>query len=389
MSKLSRTNASNPFSVSFSYKNGDDYEFIVNLGEINSLIYQTYKFGTKTFDSTDISSNDILEFYNSVENESTEGKYSFSAQGETTRIKEFGQEWTKTFSVQESCSVYLTIPKIPPGFDFYSDRSIGKNVWWFISPTDFINACHIETSVEQDFEYRLFENTENIEKTNLFQPDALTFGLLNRFRPKIFAEKWEYFGRVYIKLADIKILNGAVSVIPFLRSNIVDPSRYIRMGSTNFRFMKIFVWFVANDENSMVHKVGEEVYIPELFLKNITDIKENAKEYTQIFLKNFYEKYDENSIYTVPNLISLEESPYKDVEVYRVAILYTKYANGKMIFENVFEDISILNKRRAIFELTEEDTVFFLSKAMKEEEAFDFLRVRETDGFVNVIGFSE
>lgn len=393
MNNLTRTNASLPFSVSFVFKEGSNYDFIVNIGDINSLIYQTYKYGTKTYDSQDLATLDLINSSNLLDIQTANGKYSFSAQGSNEPIKEFGRSWSKTFSTTESCSVFLVMPKIPPGYDFFSDTSLGKNIWWFISPNDFINAFHIETSSEEGFEARYLQNTRYTENKNIYQPNSLIFGLLSRSRPQQFTIKNDYFGKTYIKLAEIKIKDNSVSVIPFFRSNIVNPSRYLRLGTTSFRYTKVFVWMVGDTDNpasSFVHKMGEEMNNPEFFLKSLDFLRTKAKQFTENYYSRFYSSYDENTVYNLPDLTSEnDESKFSNIEVYRVAILYKKYANGKFLFENVYEDISLLNSKRFMHEDHDEENLFEPNKPMTVQEALDFVGVREEDNLLELIGFAE
>ena len=149
---INKKNSSQPFYVSFIEKKGGSYNFVVNVGEINNLILQNYKFGLKNVSVIDASLGELP----------VDG-YPFAAQGDKGVIKKFGQDWIETFSTTENCSVYLTIPKIPPGYNFVGSDYTSKIQFWFNSENDFINAFHIDVSTSPGFEERLEKNKKYVE----------------------------------------------------------------------------------------------------------------------------------------------------------------------------------------------------------------------------------
>jgi len=405
---INKKNSSQPFYVSFISEKDGFYNFVVNIGEINNLILQNYKFGLKTPSIVDASLGEIP----------IDG-YPFTAQGDDDVLKKFGEDWTETFFTVESCTVYLTIPKIPPGYNFvWSDYS-SKTPYWFNSENDFINAFHIDVSTSENFNERFEKNKKYIENFDTYQFDDI-LSSLSSYRPREFTDKEEYYGKIYIKIADIKIENGIVKITQFLKSNITSPSRYIRMGCTNFNSVKFFVSYTAKTSQQISNPSSEPepdpdsdpaseqdddqesdsepvfntiwkrdipIYCPEIFLLNISEMKRVAFSVFSKFLSSFYSQYDEGLSYNFPEftLYDPEETEYKitNLEIYRILILYKNKSGSKFIFEKIYETTPAVDEK----ELTEEQKR--LLEPLSEKEALQILLLPEEQNFIELINFKK
>jgi hypothetical protein len=410
---INKKNSSQPFYVSFISEKDGFYNFVVNIGEINNLILQNYRFGLKTISLLDVS----------LGGEIPVDGYPFTAQGDDDVLKKFGEDWTETFFTVESCSVYLTIPKIPPGYNFNSPDSgyyNSKIPFWFHTENDFINAFHIDVSTSEDFYERFEKNKKYIENFDTYQFDESVYGSLRNYRPREYTDKEEYYGKIYIKIADIKIENGIVKITQFLKSNITSPSRYIRMGCTNFNSVKFFVSYTAktsqqifnpssepepdpdsetaseqdNDQESdsepvfnTIWKRDIPIYCPEIFLLNISEMKRVAFSVFSKFLSSFYSQYDEGLSYNFPEftLFDPEETEYKitNLEIYRILILYKNKSGSKFIFEKIYETRPAVDEK----ELTEEQKR--LLEPLSEKEALQILLLPEEQDFIELINFEK
>ena len=119
-----------PFYVSLIDSSEGQYKFVVNAGDINSFIFSTYK---AKYKSPFSSNENILKV--------DERDY-YAVNSQKERSFKFGDFWQPTFIINDSCNVYLTIPKVPQGFnDPYSANISFKRLHWWAgnSPLDFLN----------------------------------------------------------------------------------------------------------------------------------------------------------------------------------------------------------------------------------------------------------
>ena len=215
-------NNSSPFYISL-IGSEPTYDFIVNAGDINPFILSTYK-----------------AKYDEIKGKKTiEERDYYARVGEGTSVSKsfkFGDFWTPTFSTNSNCQVYLTIPKIPAGFNFIPGQTEGLRKDWWLKPSlgniNFLNQFKIVKSNDVDFDE---EKTKNFSSIDTDDTDWRNSAKNNTQ----FLADTNYSGKVYIKLADINSPVGNVK--KFFNSNVIAPTRYIRYGSLGLRNLRLFV----------------------------------------------------------------------------------------------------------------------------------------------------
>lgn len=364
-----------PFQVILSAKKGNKYSFIVNGGDINSFILNTYKANYLNFK---INKNPLDE----------KNYYPFNSLEQITY--ELGTSFLKTFEASESCDVYLTIPKVPAGF--YVDTFSGKVNWWLSDKayhSDFLNQFSIITSEDNEFQENYDNNILYVQQKDEFE---------NLGGTQILKDS-EYAGKIYIKIASIDIKGGQVKITPFLRSNVLSPHRYLRLGDLTARNIKIHFKTVGKtkgitlDRKNPLYAVAngqpgylEEITIPAEKDDELTDWDESYPSYTVTvpfsFSRKASSKYNlistegyfssplfiNKSIQEIENLAKneiqkrinyLNSSYYYDVlfsnkstleylkkmslQVYQVVLIYKETLGEKLIVKNIYENIQVYN----------------------------------------------
>lgn len=382
--RISQKESNLPFSVSCTGKEDDIFKFVVNIGDVNKFILQNYKYYAKAYDSLYIEPV-FIDSFQDLDEESVGKDGFFAPVGDSGNIGIYGKYWGETFETNVSCSIYLTIPKIPLGFDYqildpvstYND----KNVWWYANKNYFINNLKIVKSTDPFFEAQYQEDRKYTEKNNLFrQPERIFLGRNIAWREIVDDE--DYPGKLYIKIAEVKVEEDIASVIPFFRSNVVNPSRYFRMGAENLRLRRIFVWYCGLEKiknfESFVRK-DREVFFPETFFLTFQQLKDRIVDISHRNVRGFFSNYSVDTLYG-QNLQALGDAKeLKNPEVFRIAILHKKSVGEKFLFEKVFEDVDIYNRL--------DDQGF--ETPMTEQEAFDYVGVTKEFDLLDVVGFKK
>jgi hypothetical protein len=450
-----------PFNIYLIEKDGNSYKFGVNGGEVNSFVFNTYTadfFSSNSFISSDKDSN--LANKNPYYPRNSSGKPLFDYNENLDQDPKEVEE-TITFTIQGSCDVYLTIPKIPASFyNFITDKS----EWYYGTPPyDFINQFTIVTSVDEGFNDKYLKNT--LIKGDKGEPNLLPTGF-------IYLNDEEFPGRIYIKIANIKIDSGGVSINYFFRSNVISPLRYFRLGNLKMRNIEIKFktiseypseTFIQSKETITISGTeddpltqanefseDEQVEIPNnmakvwlpiiaaqetsstfdspyLFNKSIAEIKNSCKRLIEDkinFINNTYSyaaysgRTGSASGYGTAFYKSLGVKYKKNkVKIYQIIIIYKENTNGKLIVENLFEDVKTYNalmsgvrrKNSKLFQsagFSNSETELIEKKPMTKTEIYLELNLEETllqreqgkadkyiklnpDKIVELIGFAE
>ena len=307
-----------PFYVSLIDTSGGNYKFIVNAGDINSFILSTYKAKYKNILNKE---EDILKVQE-------DDYYAVNLQKE--KSFEFGKFWTPTFTTNSSCDVYLTIPKIPAGFITYSPiTAFDKMLWWTgMTPLDFLNQFKIVTSIDENFETDYIKNTFYIDKDTAFR---------NYFNgPKVtqFLDDIKYPGKIYIKLASIKIDNGRVSIENFFNSEVISPTRFIRYGNTKLLNEKYIARVIALTPNNLV-TYDLDFNSPLMVDKDLTSANLTSEIVNKI--QNILRYYKDGGADT--------ELRYylESTTIWQIIKVYKKELGGKLKIENLYENVSSRN----------------------------------------------
>lgn len=338
-----------PFYVSLIDSSEGQYKFVVNAGDINSFIFSTYK---AKYKSPFSSNENILKV-------DERDYYAVNLQKE--RSFKFGDFWQPTFTINDSCNVYLTIPKVPQGFnDPYSATISFQRLHWWVgnSPLDFLNQFKIITSIDENFYEDLNENTITTDKNS-----KLWYGG-NLTRKTQFLDDAEYPGKIYIKLARIEINDGKVSIENFFNSEVISPTRFIRYGHTRLLNEKYIVRIAGKsdllfidydvDINSIdiLHKT-DSFYDINYFISDVNNIFS--------FYKFRADPDNSNTYYLRPP------------NVYQIIKVSKTELGGKLKIENYFEDVSFRNS--ILNELSEEgyNGSESLRRPMSEAGAISFV----------------
>jgi hypothetical protein len=345
-----------PFRVSYLGKTGSKHNFLVNAGDINSFIFNTYK--------VNFSENSL-------------NKNSFNAVNSLNLPTfEYSKEWRSTFSSNESCDVYLTIPKIPAAFEdnfiptcFYNkgkpqqekipitinnNKYEGPDWWRGTFPNDFINQFKIVTSNEQGFQSDYNNNILYIEENNKY----------NNLKGLVLANDSEFPGKIYIKLATITINNNNINIKRYFQSNVISPTKYIRLGALPIRNIRILystisrrtgeAWVIRSSSDVVLYpglagvgavSGGGEHNNPLLFFKQISKIKQLVVEEIKNIIKSVNSKYFYGAFYSggIKQAISaLHNQRFKlqDLTLYQVVIMYKETLGEKWIIERIYNDTS-------------------------------------------------
>lgn len=307
-----------PFYVSLIDSSEGQYKFVVNAGDINSFIFSTYK---AKYKSPFSSNQNILKV--------DERDY-YAVNSQKERSFKFGDFWQPTFTINDSCNVYLTIPKVPQGFnDPYSANISFKRLHWWVgnSPLDFLNQFKIVTSIDENFYEDLNKNTITTDKNSKFWYDGNLTGKTQ------FLDDDEYPGKIYIKLARIEINDGKVSIENFFNSEVISPTRFIRYGNTRLLNDKYIVRIAGEsnlffvDEHFDINGIN---LLPKTDTKNI-DYFTNDVNNIFSFYKFRADPDNSNTYYLRPP------------NIYQIIRVSKTELGGKLKIENYFEDISLRN----------------------------------------------
>jgi hypothetical protein len=341
-----------PFRVSYLGKEESKHNFLVNAGDINSFIFNTYK---ANFYQTSFN-KDVFNAVNSLNLETFE----------------YTKKWQSTFSSNESCDVYLTIPKIPAAFE---DNSIpicfnkqrkepektpitvddnkykGPDWWQGIFPNDFINQFKIVTSSDESFQSDYNNNILYVEQNNNYK----------NLKGIVLAKDSEFPGKIYIKLATIIINNNNISIKRYFQSNVISPTKYLRLGAMPIRNIRILystmskiigeAWIIRSSTGFVVKtglsgssslSGGGEYNNPLLFFKTIPEIKESVISEIESTIKAVNKKYFYGAFYSGDRRIvsAIHNQKYKlqDLILYQVVLIYKDNLNGKWIIERIYNN---------------------------------------------------
>jgi hypothetical protein len=361
-----------PFRVSYLDKTNNKYRFIVNAGDINSFIFNTYK---ANFTNTSLDK----DIYNAV-NEFKKPTFDYQ------------KKWEATFSTNESCDVYLTIPKIPIGFDSNSittpEKYKGPDWWNGDPPYDFINQFKIVTSNQQAFQEDYNNNILYIEKDNVYK----------NLKGTVFTEDSSYPGKIYIKIATITVQNDTVNIKRYLNSNVISPTKYLRLGALGIRNIQIlyslisdgYGEFLVPDSSGRIARSGIEAAFlsygggyyndPSLFFSSISQIKESVESKIKNSITAINNNYFYDAFYRTPLDTTWGQKFKKNsILIYQIVLIYKESLGGKIIVERI-----VNNKAQAQALV---DAIGAKNAAIAEEAAREFVNEDGTGvGETDVIG---
>lgn len=331
--KNNHSNIDLPFSIICSRSSGSSgYDFMVNFGSINDFIFSTYKRLAKPFSplfSEDLITTEAEAEYSFIEAilylESV-GIINSSARYGDTFIYKLSKKLQKTFTVHNSCSVYLTIPKIPAGFD-YKNEGNAKNKWWLKDRVNFLNQFTIEISGTEGFDKKLTANNKSIEKKNPFAKDGggnipLNQNLNDR----------EYPGKFYIKLADIIIENNSYKINYFCRSDFIAPIRWISLTGPQRAFRLVAQFCSIDRKNGETRWLTGTTAVnhPDLLLETSSSLKNVAETKLGALISKTLE--------------IKEFSIVGEIIVHRIFLVYLEKTEAETVIEVLKDDFEGHNK---------------------------------------------
>lgn len=415
-----------PFNIGLIEKNGSNYKFEVNGGDINSIIFSTYRATFSNYnDFLPPAQDSSLANKNPYYPRNSLGKPLFDF---NENLDEKIQDERTTFTINETCDIYLTIPKVPAGFE---DNNYSKSSWFYGSaPYAFLNEFSIVTSIDEGFDDQYLKNT--FSKGGTGDIESLSSSEF------IYLENKNYPGRVYIKIANIQIKNNEVFINYFFRSNVISPLRYMSLGNLRMRNLKIIYTIIAQTQTeSAIPKqetitikgqeddptteideyiadetflddlpkakifvptlgMGETTYSfnsPYLFNKPINEIKTLCKSLIESRINFLFTNYYAGRILgsaenTFASSFGLKVKK-ENFKIIQIIFIYKESTNGKLIVENLFEDIKSYNSLKKIISDTNAKVFKELDrenpspedredkKPMTKSEAYSFLKLDE------------
>lgn len=334
-------NNSSPFYISL-IGSEPTYDFIVNAGDINSFILSTYK-----------------AKYDEIKGKKTiEERNYYARVGEGANVSKafkFGDFWIPTFSTNSDCQVYLTIPKIPAGFNLMPGSTEGLRKDWWLKPSlgniNFLNQFKIVKSNDLTFDA---EKTKNFSSINTDDTNWATSAKNNTQ----FLTDSAYSGKIYIKLADINSPVGNVK--KFFNSNVISPTRYIRYGCLNLKNVKLYVDVfglldrsidtgskpgIVNSDNwktlpFFYHIKYDNFQIPSIFNFSDYDSIEYSKIKTAVNLvfNRYYYDFLRGETSALNNGVKLQQ-----FRVGRILLVYKDQLGGKLQVVKILDEVVEIN----------------------------------------------
>lgn len=376
--KTNHSSINLPFSIICSKSSSSGFEFMVNFGSINDFIFSTYKRFAKPFGGlwasgliTDTIENEIADLKKLVEDEA-KGIINSSARYENNFIYKLSNKLQKTFKVSQSCSVYLIIPKIPAGFDYFKTGVAfsGKTVWWLQRRTDFLNQFTIETDKDDGFNDRLENNIKFIEKNNPFTGFFSNVDLNQKL------EDVTYPGKFYIKLADIIIKDTSYEINYFFRSNLIAPIRWFNLigAQRAVSCLAQYCWIEKGEFGDNFKTSQSSVNHPKFLLKTLEEIKTNCEQIMLDLHENIYQDI---------------EPKIEDTAIYRLFLVYLNQAdaqtNIEVLVDNPERFNSLIEKVKDSYEEGEEPDLPQELTDLSKEDVLEIFDLTENDTFVNII----
>lgn len=373
-----------PFNIYLIEKDGDNYKFGVNGGDVNSFIFNTYRGEfSSPYDFLPPPQDSNLANQNPYYPRNSSGKPLFDY-SENLDEDEKEIEKITTFIIKETCDIYLTIPKIPAGF--YDD--IDKSKWFYGSaPYSFLNQFSIVTSQDEGFDEKYLKNI--LFKGDKGEPPILPSGF-------VYLNDEDFPGKIYIKIANIEIDNDETFINYFFRSNVIAPLRYLRLGSLKMRNIEILFTTISEskseifidslqtitikgepddpeiegdqstkDQEVPIPRNAAKIFIPIVNLAEVQStfdspylFNKTIKEIKSLCLGLLKDKINFiNDTYFYGQLISQRTSAgsifleslglkfrKKSIKVFQIILIYKESTNGKLIVENIYEDIMGYNE---------------------------------------------
>lgn len=250
-----------PFSINYLGKDGDDYNFFVNIGNINEVLY-----GTINYEIIDPSPIGETALHNGVYDLDLQVVEDFGASGLEGRLSAYLSPIKKSISLTETGPIYLKIPKIPIGSNKFNSY---RRPAWFCTRRDFGDVQNfllwpdifeVTTIINED-DFLYFQKRDPLEQNLVDLPVG----------------DFERVGHIYIKLADIEIVEGSVTIKSFFQSRVLNANRYITIGSHYNR--GLFVNFFGKLWRSNVYTTIEGYYSrPDWIIMNKEAIFNSAKD---------------------------------------------------------------------------------------------------------------
>jgi hypothetical protein len=417
-----------PFNIYLIEKDGENYKFGVNGGDVNSFIFNTYRGEfSSPYDFLPPPEDSNLANENPYYPRNSSGKPLFDY-SENLDEDEKEIEKITTFIIKETCDIYLTIPKIPAGF--YDD--IDKSEWFYGSaPYSFLNQFSIVTSKDEGFDEKYLKNINS--KGDKGEPSILPSGF-------VYLNDEDFPGKIYIKIANIKIDNDETFINYFFRSNVIAPLRYLRLGSLRMRNIEILFTTISESKSETFIRSTETITIkgqpddpeiegdqstpdieeeiprnaakifipianlaevqstfdsPYLFNKTIKEIKSLCLGLLRDkvnFINDSYFYGQLSSQRAAETSVFLENLGLKfrkqSIKIFQIILIYKESVNGKLIVENLHEDISGYNELAKKIRLIN-DKAFKSAGSVNTEEPIELKKRMTKSQAYSLIGIKE
>lgn len=305
-----------PLTINYlGYDSG--YKFFVNVADVNYLIY-----GTRNIRWIDIEPFEFFAEYNGVYDNLLNPIELFDPEGQNGYLTEFISPLKISFTINESSSIFIKIPKIPAGAS--PDNNESRNIF-FISRADQFS---IQNALFWKDEFRISSilDPEDFNYNKKYDPFQRVLNVINF----PIDDEGDDKGNLYIKIADIIISDSGIRIKQFFQSDIFIPNRYITMGINGVR--NLSVHFLAKNifSGEDNYELVEGYYSrPNWIIKSLEEIFANAfSDITNDFL-SFYSIWEEDSG-GIP-------IPVDDFQILQIYAIYTRNANEKIRVKKVFE----------------------------------------------------
>lgn len=300
-----------PFSIIYLGKDGSDYNFFVNIGKVCEELFHTNYLNPYISDLA----SDLPGIYSTMYDGGLSPVQQIGIDGKEGFLHNYRAPLKVSVTLTESGPIYLKIPKVPVGSGYNSAYSRGI---WFTARQD-VAIARAFLMWEQQFEIVSSINSDDLlytQKRDVLEPALIDLPLnipLNA-------------GGFYIKIADIEIVSGAVTVKPYLRSNFRTNTRYITIGSNINRGLRVYFVGKQNIGTDFDIVVGDYSR-PDWITKTRNEILESCKTDIQADFGQYYNNWEVEPGIKADNL-----------EIIQIIALYKKRGAGPILATKVFED---------------------------------------------------
>jgi hypothetical protein len=181
----------------------------------------------------------------------------------------------------------------------------------------------------------------------------------NNLKGTVFPEDSLYPGKIYIKIATITIQNDKVNIKRYLNSNIISPTKYLRIGSLSIRNIQViyslisdyYGEFIISGENSLTLRSGITAALvdygggyyndPSLFFSTIEEIKESVGIKIEESINFINKNYFYGAFYTergVSDSTWGQKIKKNSIKLYQVVLIYKENLGGKITINRIINN---------------------------------------------------